>query len=103
MTVDRPVDHAARWLPLVAAAYTAATLVGYYISRGSRVPVESAFFIFAGLGVLAVLVRRGASEEALHRAEPRKLGANLAVLATVFVLAAFVRLRAGDADRPALR
>ena len=90
MTVDRPVDHAARWLPLVAAAYTAATLVGYYISRGSRVPVESAFFIFAGLGVLAVLVRRGASEEALHRAEPRKLGANLAVLAIVFILAAFM-------------
>lgn len=90
MIVNRPADQAARWLPLAAAAYTAATLVGYFISRGSRVPVESAFFIFAGLGVLAVLVRRGGSDGDLHRAEPGRLGVNLAVISIVFIVAAFM-------------
>jgi hypothetical protein len=47
-----------RWVPLAAAAYTAATLVRYYVSGGPRFPVESAFFIFVGVGVLAVLARR---------------------------------------------
>jgi hypothetical protein len=56
---NRTAVRALGWIPLAAASYTAATLVRYYLSPPSpRFPVESAFFIFVGLGVLGALVRR---------------------------------------------
>jgi hypothetical protein len=90
--------RALRWVPLAAAAYTAATLVRYYLAAPSpRFPVESAFFIFIGLGVMTVLFRRGGGEDAEGPAAARvgaddelKLAANLTLLAVAFVAAAFI-------------
>ena len=90
-------DSAARalgWIPPAAAAYTAATLVRYYLAAPSpRFPVESAFFILLGVGVLSVLVRRRrleGVEEAGDAARSGAEAANVAALAGVFVAVAFV-------------
>jgi hypothetical protein len=84
------------WIPLAAAAYTAATLIRYYLAAPSpRFPVESAFFIFIGLGVISVLVRRGSvkdAEGAEGAEDAERRGAEAAhpiLLAAVFVAAAF--------------
>ena len=71
-----------------AAAYVAATLVRYYLlPPAPRFPVESAFFIFVGIGVLAVLVRPANPETGWPAAGPQRPGRQVAVLALAFVLA----------------
>ena len=91
MTSNRSAARALGWIPLAAAAYTTATLVRYYLSAPSpRFPVESAFFIFVGVGVLSVLVRRR-GEEGAEDAERRGTeAASVAALAVAFVVAALM-------------
>ena len=93
MIVNRAVDRVLAWITLAAAAYTAATLVRYYLSPGvPRFPVESAFFILVGVGVLGVLLRgsqpgdpeRGAGP---HRVE--RVGLQLVPLVGAMVAVAF--------------
>jgi hypothetical protein len=80
-------ERAVRWLLLAAAAYVAATLVRYYLlASAPRFPVESAFFIFVGVGVLAVLIRSGGPPKLYAKAEGPDLPA--VALAAAFVLAA---------------
>jgi hypothetical protein len=83
-----------RWVPLAAAAYTAATLVRYFVSGGPRFPVESAFFIVVGVGTIAVVVRRGGHADregvAPHDAGPKRPGLQTVALAAAFILAALV-------------
>jgi hypothetical protein len=80
------------WIPLAAAAYTAATLIRYYLAAPSpRFPVESAFLIFIGLGVIGVLVRRGSVKDAEGAEDAEGAGVTrLTLLAAVFVAAAFI-------------
>ena len=86
MTLNGSAVRALGWIPLAAAAYTAATLIRYYLATPSpRFPVESAFFIFVGVGVISVLLKRGGVEDAAA-AE----AAHLALLAAAFVAAAFM-------------
>jgi hypothetical protein len=82
-----------RWVLLAAAAYVAATLVRYYLlAPGPRFPVESAFFIFVGIGVVAALTRPADPERVGlhidHGADPERVGLPVAALGTAFVLAA---------------
>ena len=100
MSSNGAAVRALGWVPLAAGVYTAATLVRYYLAAPSpRFPVESAFFIFVGVGVVAVLLRRRDVEDATgvedaegaEDAEPRGAEAvNPALLAAAFVVAAFV-------------
>ena len=100
MSSNGSAARALGWVPLAAAVYTAATLVRYYLAASSpRFPVESAFFIFVGVGVVAVLLRprdvedaKGV-EDAEGAEEPERRGAEavkLGVLAAAFVVAAFM-------------
>jgi len=112
--LNRSVDRVLAWVTLAAAAYTAATLVRYYLSPGApRFPVESAFFIFVGVGVLGVLLRgsqpgdpeRGAADPervGLHPAERVGLplvplvGAMVAVALAVYAPALQIGLLSDD-------
>jgi hypothetical protein len=60
--------HAARGLALVAGAYVAALVVRYFLPpHVPRHQVESAFMIFAALGVLSIATRRGAPRDPAPR------------------------------------
>jgi hypothetical protein len=83
--VGRYAGRAVGWLALAAAAYTAALVIRYFVSHGPRFQVESAFFIFVGLGVTAVLLRR---DDSGGHALPGRLR-HEALLAVAFVAAAF--------------
>lgn len=80
------------WLILAAGAYAVVTLVRYYIlAPGPRFPVESAFFVFVGVGVIGVVLRRaGVERVGEYEAGPARPGLQPLVLAAAFVLAALL-------------
>ena len=94
MSSNGAAVRALGWLPLAAGAYTAATLVRYYLAAPSpRFPAESAFFIFVGVGVVVVLLRPRRVEDAEGEEDAERRGAgavNFGVLGAVFVVAAFI-------------